>query len=124
MKKNKIPSANQEALDLQKKMKVLTRRAFAIHGQMAGLKLKIEEVCIHNEIETKRPRYSREYISKDVCKTCGKEISTELCTHKETERQHDYEPGGYLDRSVYINRDVCKFCGRIIHEERILGGFG
>jgi hypothetical protein len=120
---NKIPSPNQEALDLQKKMKILTRRAFAIHGQMAGLRHKIEEVCIHNEIE-KRPEHKDEYISKDVCKTCGKVISRELCTHKEIERQHGYEPGGYLDRCVYINKDVCKVCGKLIHEEKILGGFG
>ena len=122
MKKSKIPSPNQEAIDLQKKMKALTRRAFAIHGQMAGLKLKIEEVCIHNEIETK-PYHVGGYISKDVCKTCGKEIRRELCTHENTERQHDYEPGGYLDRAVYINKDVCKVCGKIVFEERILGGF-
>ena len=123
MKKNKTPSPNQEALDLQKKMKALTRRAFTIHGQMVGLKHKIEEVCIHNEIE-KKPDHIGEYISKDVCKTCSKVINRELCTHKEIERQHDYEPGGYLDRSVYINKDVCKACGKIVHEERIPGGFG
>ena len=123
MKKNKIPSPNQEALDLQKKMKALTRRAFAIHGQMAGLKIKIQEVCIHNEIERNK-EYLGEYISKDVCKTCGKVISRELCTHKEIEREHDYEPGSYLDVCVYINRDVCKTCGKLIHEERIPGGFG
>ena len=118
----KTPSPNQEAIDLQKKLNRLTKRAFAIHDQMSGLKHEIKEVCIHNEIERKNDHIG-ECISRDVCKVCGKVINMEMCTHKEIERQHDYEPGGYLDRCVYINKDVCKVCGKVIKEERIPGGF-
>jgi len=76
MKKNN----NQEAIDLCKKMKTLERRAFAIAGQMAGLRHRIEEVCIHNEVEIKHEFHAggyldkSEYIDKIVCKICGKII--------------------------------------------------
>lgn len=47
----------------------------------------------------------------------------EICIHDDTELKHDYEPGGYLERSVYINKVVCKVCGKVIKEERIIGSF-
>ena len=45
------------------------------------------------------------------------------CIHNETEKKHEYEAGGYLDRCKYINKVVCKVCGNIISEDVELGGF-
>jgi hypothetical protein len=46
-----------------------------------------------------------------------------LCIHNETEKQHDYIPGGYLDREQFINKVVCKICGKVITEEITTGYF-
>jgi peptidoglycan hydrolase CwlO-like protein len=48
MKQNKIPSPNQEVLDLQKELDRLANQAFKIAGKMAGIRHKIEHIRKNN----------------------------------------------------------------------------
>lgn len=46
-----------------------------------------------------------------------------ICIHDKTEKKHEYQPGGYLERCRYINKVVCTVCGKVIEKEEIVGGF-
>ena len=79
---------NQEALSLKKEINRLEMRMIKycapINAKVRGLQEKFEKSCIHNETERKDEYedgsyYDRcKYITKIVCKVCGKELKKDV----------------------------------------------
>lgn len=84
----------------------------ALHPNQEALNLKKEIAKVDRKIS-----------SLNVQFVCLHHQLRDVCIHDDTELKHEYQAGGYLERSVYINKVVCKVCGKVIKEERITGSF-
>jgi hypothetical protein len=78
-----------------------------------------EAIDLKKEIE----KLDRKIMTLEFARAGSQRRLALICIHNETEKQHDYQEGGYLDREKYIDKVVCKICGTVLTEDIKVGGF-
>lgn len=74
---------NDEALKLKKEIEKLDKKITTLQFAKAGSQRRLELICSHNDLEWKYEFHEggyldqSEYISKLVCKVCGKVLKQE-----------------------------------------------
>jgi len=85
-KENLLKQKNGEALLLAKSYKELKKRETKLSTQLLKTRTLLQQVCIHNETKivndyTPAGYLDREvYVTKVMCKTCGKELDRKEVT--------------------------------------------
>lgn len=75
---------NEKALILKKKLRRLELRSLKLDNEISSTKNELQEICIHNDIKILDEYISggylerSQYIKKEVCDICNKELRKKI----------------------------------------------